>query len=145
MEGREELVYIVDLTSYEIDGAAHEIDRGGPNEEERPPLPQKPPSPIHRLALLIDGLDEPLLLPIEPTSDVVYLDALARLLRIAVLAGERVPAVAVNYGESYERSLAFERRLPDWVYSGVEAELAPKLPPEVRLVLGPRKRRATPP
>lgn len=144
VQEQEELVYVVDLTTYELDRTADEVEGGGggENPDSGAPLPQEPPTPIHQLAILIDGWEQPLVLPIEPTRDVVYLDALARLLRIAVLAGERVPAVAINYGEVYERSLAFERRLPEWVYSGIEAKVAAKLPTEVRLVLCPKKRRA---
>jgi hypothetical protein len=140
MDEREELIFVVDLTSAEIDRASQEIDAGGPR---RPPpeLPPAPPSPISRMALLIDGRDEPLLLPIEPTQDVAWLDAVARLLRIAVLAGERVPVVAINYGEALERALAFERRLPEWAYAGVDEATAAELPPELRAVLGPQRGR----
>jgi len=140
MNDPEELVYVIDLTTHELDRTAHEIDGGGPDPASRPSLPPEPPAPIGLVALLIDGWDEPLILPIEPTRDVRFLDALARLLRIAVLAGERVPSVAVNYGEEYERSLAFSRKLPDWVYSGVDKRNAKALPPEVRLVIGPRSK-----
>jgi len=140
MNEREELVFVVDLTTAEIDRVSQEIDAGGPRPGSAPPLPDEPPSPVAQIALLIDGWDEPLLLPVEPTRDVVWLDALARMLRIAVLAGERVPAVAVGYGDVLERALAFERRLPEWAYSGVDPQTAVRLPPDVRRVLGPRGR-----
>jgi hypothetical protein len=136
----EELIFVVDLTAAEIDRASREIDAGGPRPPP-PELPDAPPSPVSRMALLIDGWDEPLLLPIEPTLDVAWLDAVARLLRIAALAGERVPAVAVNYGEVLERTLAFERRLPEWAYTGVDDATSARLPPELRVVLGPRRGR----
>lgn len=138
-ERPEELLFVVDLTTAEIDRVSQEIDAGG--RPEPPELPPVPPTPISRMALLIDGWDEPLLLPIEPTRDVAWLDAVARLLHIAVLAGERVPAVAVNYGDVLERSLAFERRLPRWAYSGLDEETAARLPPELRAVLGPQRSR----
>lgn len=136
----EELLFVVDLTTAEIDRVSQEVEAGGPR---RPPpgLPPAPPSPISRLALLVDGWGEPLLLPVEPTVDVAWLDAVARLLRIAVLAGERVPVVAINYGEVFERTLAFERRLPEWAYAGVDEATAARLPPEVRAVLGPQRGR----
>jgi hypothetical protein len=134
----EEMVFVVDLTTAEIDRVSQEIEAGGARPGP-PPLPPAPASPVARLALLIDGWDEPLLLPVEPTRDVAWLDAVARMLRIAVLAGERVPAVAVNYGDVPERALAFERRLPEWAYLGVDEEISARLPTELRVVLGPRQ------
>lgn len=89
------------------------------------------------MALLIDGVEEPLLLPIAPTTDALLLDALGRLVRLAAVAGERVPFVATEYGGELERRLAFERRLPGWVYRGLPPELARHLPPQLRSVLGP--------
>jgi hypothetical protein len=141
MRADEELVFVVDLTTREIESLARDIERGGPETSPRTARRDEPSRPIRRLALLLDTWEEPLLLPVEPTRDAKLLDALARLLRIAVLAGERVPTVAIDYGEEYERTLAFERRLPDWVYSGVDARTAARLPPRVRLVLGPTRAR----
>lgn len=136
LEAREELVFVVDLTTDEIERIADGIDDDSPTEPKT--LPPTPPEPIGTVALLLDGWEEPLLLPVEPTRDVERLDALARLLRIAVLAGERVPTVAVEYGDELERTLIFERKLPGWVYDGVAPEVAVTLPPEVQRVLSPR-------
>ena len=137
-ESSEELVYVVDLTTTELERAEEEIH--SKRQLEPPPLPEEPPREIEILALLIDGREEPLFLPIEPTRDVLYLDALARLLRIAALAGETLSSVAINYGEAFERSLAFERRLPTWAYDGVDRDVAVTLPRELQLVLAPKKR-----
>lgn len=82
---------------------------------------------IDLVALLHDGSDAPLLLAIEPTRDRRLLDALARLMRFAALRGERIPRVAVRYGSEYERTLAFERRLPAWAYDGIDAPLPASL------------------
>lgn len=84
-----------------------------------------PDETISLVAVLHEGLSEPLLLPIEPTRDRRLLDAIARLLRFAVEHEERIPAVAVRYGDAYERALAFERRLPRWAYEGMDARGLP--------------------
>lgn len=110
--------------------------------EEAPPLPTDEPLEAHEvvawIAVLHDASDEPLLLPIEPTRDRRRLDAVARLLRFAVMRGERMPEVAVRYGEEYERRLAFERRLPAWAYDGVDPRVARALPEPLRRVLSAR-------
>jgi len=129
-------VFVVDLRAAAMEESAAEVvdrrDEDGPRS-----LPEPPLLPIDQVALLVDGRDEPVLLSVEPTRDVELLDALARLLRIALLSGERVPAVAVEYGDELERRLAFERRLPAWVYDGVRPAVALRLPAALRSVLGP--------
>lgn len=143
IRAREELVFAIDLTTGEMARAALDVEAAAETKGDvaSQPLPEPPPHDVRHVALLLDDREEPLVLPIAPTRDVVLLDALARLLRIAVLAGERVPAVAIEYGEELERRLAFERKLPDWVYEGVEPDVAAELPVEVRRVLGPKTNR----
>ena len=135
MRDSDEPVFVVDLTEATMEACGEEIRRGA-EAPSAPSLPEAPDEPIRTVALVVDDSD-PVLLAIEPTRDVVLLDALARLLRIAVLSGERVPAVAVGYGDELERRLAFERRLPAWVYDGVEPRVARRLPRALRAVLGP--------
>jgi hypothetical protein len=132
-----EPVFAVDLTKGELARCVEEIeeDTVAPTAPRR--LPEPPERPIRWMALIYDEAEDPLLLPIEPTRDVCLLDALARLLRIAVLSGERISSVAINYGEELERTLAFERRLPAWAYEGIEARRASHLPEPLRTVLGP--------
>lgn len=107
-----------------------------------PPLPADEPLEAHErvdtVAVLHDGSDEPLLLAIEPTRDRGELDAIARILRFAVLHGARMPEVAVTHGGEQERSMAFERRLPRWAYEGIDRRRARALPPALRAVLAPR-------
>jgi hypothetical protein len=132
----DEPVFVIDLTRAAIDRAARKAAEPGPARPR--PLPEAPTRPIERIALLLDGWQEPLLLPVAPTADVVLLDALGRLLTIGVLAGERVSVVAVEHGGELERSLVFRRRLPDWALDGVEPRVAARLPEAVERVLGPR-------
>ncbi len=131
----DEPVFVVDLTPEELDRTAAEIRRGGDAPRPGRILPEPPDRPIEWLALVTGAEEDPLLLPLEPTRDVVLLDALARLIRIAVLSGERIPAVAINYGDRLERILAFERRLPRWAYEGIDPADAAALPREIRAVL----------
>jgi hypothetical protein len=136
----EEPVFVIDLTDEAM--AECERDVAAAAEEDAPRGPERPlPAPpeggeaITRVALLLEGEEAPLLLPVEPTRDMILLDALARLLRVAVLAGERVPSVAIEHGDALERRLAFERRLPRWVYEGLPSHLERRLPPKIRRVL----------
>jgi hypothetical protein len=115
-----------------------------------PPLPadEQTEMPIDTLAVLHDGSDEPLLLPLLRTRDREELDAIARMLRFAVLLGERIEKVAAEYGGPRERRLLFERRLPPWVYDGIDAPSAMGLRRHRRAELaaractGPRAERA---
>ncbi len=136
----ERLVYVIDLTTSEVERAHRRSRDDEPFNRGESNDPPQPPEAIDTVALLLDGWEEPLLLEVEPTLDGDLLDALARLLKIAVLAGERVPTIAVSYGEEYERALAFERRLPAWIYDGLDSETTAALPVEVRRVLSPRRR-----
>lgn len=132
-------VLVVDLR-----GPALEEDRraleGGRPPETPPDEPLRGGERVDLVALLHDGSERPLLLAIGPTADRTYLDAVARLLRFAVLRGERIPKVAADWGSEYERRLAFERRLPEWAYIGLADGDLRDVPPAVRKVLGPRPR-----
>jgi len=138
---QEPLVFVVDLRAPAMAEVAQLVAQQDPTETgpAAQPLPEVPSQPISHLALLVENREEPLLLPLEPTQDVEYLDALARLLRIALVAGKRIPTVAVEYGEERERQLAFSRRLPRWAYHGIPDALSGSLPPALKAVLGPKK------
>jgi hypothetical protein len=137
---QEPLVFVVDLRAPAMAEVAQLVAHGEASDAAPAgrSLPEVPSQPISHLALLMEGRQELLFLPLEPTQDVEYLDTLARLLRIAVLSGKRIPTVAVEYGEEQERELAFSRRLPHWAYHGVPEALAASLPAELEVVLGPR-------
>ena len=134
----DELVFAIDLTDAGL-AELSSVVSGAAEPREPPPLPDPPAAPIRTVALLFEAGEDPLLLPVEPTRDVAALDALGRLLKVAVLSGRRLPAVAAEHGEELERRLAFERRLPRWVYDGLEPRLADRLPARVRAVLGPKR------
>lgn len=116
---------MIDLGDLEADRRA--LD-GAPSPR---PLPRVEEA-ISQVALLPrDG--PPVLLPIPATEDARLLDALARLVRFAVMLGEPILAVAERYGGEYERALAREGRLPRWAIEGVREPLPPSL-----AILGPR-------
>jgi len=123
---RDPPVWVVDLRT------ARDTEVGPPVDEALDPS-----EAIELVAIIHDASETPLLLPIEPTRDRRLLDAIARLVRFAVAHGESIPAMAIRYGDEYERTLAFERRLPRWAYEGVAA---PNLPSELARALGPRHR-----
>jgi hypothetical protein len=128
-------VFVVDLRSETLREDREALDRRV--ELTAPEDELALDEPIDTLALLHDGTDEPLLLSITPTRDRDELDAIARLMRFAVLRGERMAKVAIEYGGELERRLAFERRLPAWAYDGIDAAL----PPELRVLRRPSLQR----
>lgn len=132
-------VLVVDLRS---DALAE--DRAALDAGEPPPLPADAPLDEHEevslLAILHDGSDEPLLLPLPRTRDRRRLDAIARLLRFAVLHRTSIPEAAIVHGDTLERRLAFARELPAWAYDGIDPRDAKRLPAALRRVLERRAR-----
>ncbi len=109
----DELVFAIDLRREALREVEHDLETA--NETSAPrPLPPVPHRPIGRVALLLDGRDEPLLLPIAPTRDARFLDALARLIRVASVLKSSVPEVARRFGAPYEQGLVTQGRLPGW-------------------------------
>ncbi|MDQ3035765.1 MAG: hypothetical protein M3Y87_25405, partial [Myxococcota bacterium] len=64
------------------------------------------------------------------------LDALARLVRFAVLRRLRVRDVAARYGTDYERALVAQGALPAWALDGIDTELSRVWPADVKHALG---------
>ncbi len=109
-------VFVIDLRDLEADRAA----LGAPAPRALPSMDEA----VRDVALLVEGAD-PILLPIAPTDDARLLDALARLVRFAVLRQRPVAEIAARYGGDYERQLVRESRLPGWALDGVDAPLPP--------------------
>lgn len=101
-------VYVIDL------GPAD----GGTDPHPRT-LPEPPKQPIRAVALLIEPGTDPVLIAIEPTRDVVALDAAARLLRVAVATGTPVRTLALEHGDATLVDLYRRHRLPRFVYEGL--------------------------
>jgi hypothetical protein len=130
----DELVFAIDLTHEALREVGEELATAHDRSSERP-LPPLPHRPIRQIALLLADRDEPLLLPIAPTRDVRLLDALARLIRVAVVLGLRVSEIAQRYGTPYEQKLVSERRLPGWALGSIASDTARLLPEDVRRAL----------
>jgi len=107
-------VFVIDLRDLEADRAA----LGAPAPRALPSVDEA----VRDVALLVEGAD-PILLPIAPTDDARLLDALARLVRFAVLRQRPVAEIAARYGGDYERDLVEARRLPAWALDGVDEAL----------------------
>lgn len=127
---RDGLVFVIDLRAAAMDEVAREVDAALAGAFVPRVLPEIPTEPIGCVALLVDDGD-PVALPIEPTDDVRWLDALARLVRFAVLRGETVSAIAKRYGGPYERAMS----LPGWARGELDAARAERLPDAVRRAL----------
>lgn len=112
----DELVYAIDLRRDALGDVERDLRSG---DRTSPPAPPSPARPLRFVALLVDGRDEPVLLPIAPTRDGRFLDALARLIRVAVVLQQPVPEVARLYGAPYEQDLVARGLLPEWA-SGPE-------------------------
>ncbi|UJR83321.1 hypothetical protein [Sandaracinus amylolyticus] len=119
------LALVIDLRDEALREVAREVDAAMTGAFVPRVLPDVPGEPITRVVLLVDE-GAPVVLPIDATDDVRWLDALARLVRFAVLRGETVREVAQRYGEPYERAMA----LPRWELDAV------RLPERVRRALG---------
>lgn len=135
----EALVFVIDLRDAAMQEIAREVDAAIEGAFVPRVLPAPPEAPIAAVALLVGaGEGEPFVLPIEPTTDVRWLDALARLVRFAVLRGATVEEVATQYGEEYERALVGGGRLPGWALGALDAPTAARLPETVRRALRAR-------
>lgn len=131
---------VVDVRTPALDADRRASASGEPQRASPADVELVEDEAIDVIAVLHDGSDAPLLLPIAPTRDRAWLDAVARILRFAVLRGERMPTVATAYGGALERRLAFGRRLPAWAYEGIDDTALRRAPPALRRVLAPSDR-----
>ena len=110
-------VYVIDLGLTDLEAGTDPPPRS---------LPEPPKQPIRAVALLIEPGTDPVLIAIEPTRDVVALDAAARLLRVAVATGTHVRELALEHGDATLVDLYRHHRLPCFIYEGL-----PVVVPEV--------------
>lgn len=125
------LVFVIDLRAAAMAEVAREVEAAKAGAFVPRVLPDEPEAPIETVALLVDE-GGPLLLPIAPSRDVRWMDALARLVRFAVLHRQSVTEVAARYGHAYERSMS----LPAWARGELEPAVAERLPESIRHALG---------
>jgi len=132
-------VYVIDLTeelAARTEPGAGAAAPAGPATPPPPPPPPPPPAAaIRAVALLVAPDAEPVLLEIPPTRDTVMLDALARVLRVAVRAGATVAAVAAGGDDPLVQRLYAARAFPPFLYQGAGVQVAARLPEAVRRAL----------
>lgn len=131
----EEPVFVIDLRAPVMREVAQEIEAASAGAFVPRVMPPPPERDLRCVALIVDGPGDPILLPIAPTRDVRLLDALARLVRFAVVREMPVRDVATRYGDAYERGLVERRELPAWAIDGVDASMVHALPADVRRAL----------
>ncbi|AKF04160.1 hypothetical protein [Sandaracinus amylolyticus] len=129
MHDDDALALVIDLRDEAMRDVAREVDAAMGGAFVPRVLPDAPSEPIARVVLLVDDV-APIVLPIDATDDARWLDALARLVRFAVLRGETVRDVASRYGEAYERAMV----LPRWACGELDASA--RVSERVRRALG---------
>ncbi len=111
-----------------------------PDRAEARPAPAQP---IRAVALLFARDADPVLLSIRPTLDTAMLDAMARLVRSALLTRRSVASLVTEAGDAELKRLYFARALPRFIYDGVPAPVRHRIPEELRAALGRRARRGS--
>jgi hypothetical protein len=99
-------------------------------------IPDPPERPIHAVALIFSWAEEPMLLSIEPTKDTQVLDAMARLIRAAMLTGQPISTLVTENGDEEIQQLYFAHKLPSFIYDGIPKALCGKVPVELRAAFG---------
>jgi hypothetical protein len=137
-------VFVVDLSPEVMVGCRAAFEAGAaPTLAAEPALaPASPPErPIRAIALLFARDADPVLLSIRPTLDTSMLDAVARLIRAALLTSRSVASLVTEAGDDRIKRLYFSRTLPRFIYDGVPAPVRHRIPPTLQAALGHRRPR----
>lgn len=149
----EEPVFVVDLTpatmeACRVDFASPDLvvseTRDSPGRATTALVRRRIPGadrPIRAIALVFSWAADPVLLAIRPTRDTVMLDALARLLRTALLTGESLAHLATEHGDDQMRRMYFAKQFPRFVYRGIPAPVRSRLPERIVAAMGQTGRR----
>lgn len=141
-------VFVVDLTPETMERCRDELSAALAARDEQPPGAAAPPSPprlpLRAIALLFARDEDPVLLSIRPTLDTAMLDAVARLIRGALLTGRTVANLVTEVGDAELKRLYFARALPRFIYDGVPAPVRHRVPEALRSALGHRRSRRGP-
>lgn len=134
-------VFVVDLTPRTMEGCRAALESAGPSSWRPDRPPPSPRAPIRAVALVFTWEGDPVLLSIQPTRDTTMLDAVARLIRMALLTHRSVASLVIEAGDNELKRLYFSRRLPRFIYDGVPAPVRHRVPSELVGALGRRRRR----
>jgi hypothetical protein len=138
-------VFVVDLTPETMASCRDELF--APDDQPAAAAVRPPPapgSPLRAIALLFARDEDPVLLSIRPTLDTAMLDAVARLIRGALLTGRTVANLVTEAGDAELKRLYFARALPRFIYDGVPAPVRHRVPEALRSALGHRRSRRGP-
>jgi hypothetical protein len=136
-------VFVVDLTPRTMEACRADLAGPAPGAGGDPataPAPS-PSRPIRAVALVFAWEGDPVLLPIQPTVDTEMLEAMARLIRMAMLTRRSVANLVTEAGDEPLKRLYFSRKLPRFIYDGVPAPVRHRIPTELQEALGKRRRR----
>jgi hypothetical protein len=140
-------VFVVDLSPQTMRACSADFTRQPPGEARagraKPHLPSPPKKAIRAVALIFGWEDDPILLNIRPTKDTQMLDAMARLIRAAVLTRRSVASIVVEHGDDTLKRLYFSKGLPRFIYEGIPAPARHRIPREFLRTLGKRSARAS--
>lgn len=140
-------VFVVDLTPQTMDACASDfaVRLSSPDDaalaQRQAALPATPQRPIRAVALIFAWEKDPVLLNIQPTQDTEMLDAVARLIRTAMLTQRSVGAIVTEHGDDQLKRLYFSRRMPRFIYEGIPAPVRHRIPNELQRALGQGSRR----
>jgi hypothetical protein len=132
----DEPVFIIDLTEATMAEARTDFEDPAPEAGGSPRALPSIAEPIRSVALVFDGQVDPVLLGVESTEDAVMLDALARLLRSALITGRSLASLAVDHGDELLRRLYFQRSLPRFVYDGIPSTVRHRVPEALVRAMG---------
>lgn len=137
-------VFVVDLTPRTMEACRADLASPAPGAGGDPaaaPAPGPASRPIRAIALVFTWEGDPVLLSIQPTVDTEMLEAVARLIRMAMLTRRSVASLVTDAGDEQLKRLYFSRKLPRFIYDGVPAPVRHRIPTELQEALGHRRRR----
>jgi hypothetical protein len=130
-------VFVVDLTPQTMNACQADFaPQGVDSAEAAVVVPDPPERPIRALALVFAWEEDPVLLSIQPTFDTAMLDAVARLIRVALFTHRSIAHLVTESGDDELRRRYFSRGMPRFVYDGIPAPVRHRVPPELRRALG---------
>jgi hypothetical protein len=133
-------VFVVDLTPQTMNVCRVEFERGRPESEPAAPR-VVPERPIRAIALVFAWEEDPVLLSIQPTTDLGMLDAVARLIRTAMLTRRTIATLVTDFGDDDLKRRYFARGLPRFVYDGIPAPVRHRIPLQLQEAFGHGGRR----
>ena len=134
-------VFVIDLTPQTMSVCRVEFEGGRP-DGATPATPRDGPErPIRAIALVFAWEEDPVLLSIQPTTDTRMLDAVARLIRTAMLTHRTIATLVTEFGDDDLKRRYFARGLPRFVYDGIPAPVRHRIPAELQEAFGHGGRR----